>query len=124
MRFYTQSADAAHEQYHKYRDRSLRALLDQQLNRYGGEGMLAVRPPDLVRGAIEHEYHERSLCGSSIDMQSPLQHLGIGPSKAVLGFPQLMRPCDINGHLVYHLTTFFRERQHGHRVRLRLADPP
>ena len=36
-------------------------------------------------------------------------HLGLARSKAVPGFPQLMRPCDIDGHLVFHLTTFFEK---------------
>ena len=25
------------------------------------------------------------------------------------GYPQLMRPCDIDGHLAYHLTSFFEK---------------
>ena len=71
--------------------------------------MLAVRPPELVRGAIEHEYYERTLHGTFMDARPLLQHLGLAQSKLVPGFPQLMRPCDIDGHLVYHLTTFFEK---------------
>ena len=75
----------------------------------GAGGVLAMRPPELVRGAIEHEYYERTLRGSFMDAKPLLQHLGLGQSRAVPGFPQLMRPCDIDGHLVYHLTTFFEK---------------
>ena len=75
----------------------------------GVGGVLAMRPPELVRGAIEHEYYERTLRGSFMDAKPLLQHLGLGQTKAVPGFPQLMRPCDIEGHLVYHLTTFFEK---------------
>lgn len=75
----------------------------------GSGGVLAMRPPELVRGAIEHEYYERALRGSLMDAQALLQHLGMGNASKVPGFPQLMRPCDIDGHLVYHLTTFFEK---------------
>ena len=75
----------------------------------GTGGVLAMRPPELVRGAIEHEYYERTLRGNFMDAKPLLQQLGLGQSKTVPGFPQLMRPCDIDGHLVYHLTTFFEK---------------
>ena len=75
----------------------------------GVGGVLAMRPPELVRSAIEHEYFERTLRGRFMESQPLLQHLGLGQSKVVPGFPQLMRPCDIDGHLVYHLTTFFEK---------------
>ena len=76
----------------------------------GGVGVvLAMRPPPLVRGAIEHEYYERTLRGTFMEAGPLLQHLGLGQSKTVPGFPQLMRPCDIDGHLAYHLTTFFEK---------------
>lgn len=75
----------------------------------GAGAVLALRPPELVRGAIEHEYYERTLRGSFMEERPLLEHLGLGQSKAVPGFPQLMRPCDIEGHLVYHLTTFFEK---------------
>jgi hypothetical protein len=71
--------------------------------------LLWMRPPELVRGAIEHEYYERTLRGTFMDAKPLLQHLGLGHSTVVPGFPQLMRPCDIDGHLVYHLTTFFEK---------------
>lgn len=75
----------------------------------GVSAVLALRPPELVRGAIEHEYYERTLRGSFMDAQALLKQLGLAHNQAVPGFPQLMRPCDIEGHLVYHLTTFFEK---------------
>jgi hypothetical protein len=75
----------------------------------GGAGVaLAMRPPALVREAIEHEYFERTLRGSFMDPRQLLSRIGIegGP---VPGFPQLMRPCDVAGQLAYHLTTFFEK---------------
>ncbi len=86
--------------------RAIAALL---LFSTGVGGVLAMRPPALVRGAIEHEYYERTLRGTFMEERPLLQHLGLSQSKQLPGFPQLMRPCDINGHLVYHLTTFFEK---------------
>jgi hypothetical protein len=74
-----------------------------------GGGVLAIRPPELVRGAIDHEYYERTLRGNFMDSREMLTRLGLGLAKVVPGFPQLMRPCDIDGRLVYHLTTFFEK---------------
>ena len=71
--------------------------------------MLALRPPELVRGAIDHEFYERTLRGNFMEAKPLLQHLGLAESRQLPGFPQLMRPCDIDGHLVYHLTTFFEK---------------
>ena len=74
----------------------------------GGVGTVAaIRPPALVRGAIEHEYYERTLRGRFMDAAPLLQRLGLDEHQALPGFAQLMRPCDIDGHLAYHLTTFF-----------------
>jgi len=76
----------------------------------GGTGaVLAMRPPALVRGAIEHEYYERTLRGNFMEGRKLLEHLGLEKTKPLPGYPQLMRPCDIEGHLVYHLTTFFEK---------------
>lgn len=69
--------------------------------------VLALRPPELVRASIEHEYYERTLRGNFMQARTLLDHLGLTDEQAVPGNPQLMRPCDIEGHLVYHLTTFF-----------------
>lgn len=71
--------------------------------------VLAVRPPELVRGAIEHEYYERTLRGSFMEASTLLTHLGLEKTRPVPGYPQLMRPCDIEGKLAYHLTTFFEK---------------
>ena len=75
----------------------------------GTGAVLAMRPPALVRGAIEHEYHERTLRGNFMDGRKLLAELGLADRQAIPGYPQLMRPCDIEGHLVYHLTTFFEK---------------
>lgn len=72
-------------------------------------GILALRPPELVRGAIEHEYYERTLRGNFMDVQPLLAHFGLDTNQTVPGYPQLMRPCEIDGQLVYHLTTFFEK---------------
>jgi len=69
--------------------------------------VLALRPPELVRDSIEHEYYERTLRGNFMDPAPLLTQLGLSPNQVVPGFPQLMRPCEIEGRLVYHLTTFF-----------------
>lgn len=71
--------------------------------------VLAMRPPELVRGAIEHEYYERTLRGSFMDPRQLLARIGLGDAKVMPGFPQLMRPCEIEGQLVYHLTTFIEK---------------
>lgn len=84
--------------------RAVAALL---LTATGATAVLAMRPPELVRGAIEHEYYERTLRGAFMEVAPLLQHLGLGTHQALPGYPQLLRPCDIDGHLAYHLTTFF-----------------
>ena len=71
--------------------------------------VLTMRPPDLVRDAIEHEYYERTLRGNFMETQPLLAHLGLEQSTKVPGYPQLMRPCEIDGRLAYHLTTFFEK---------------
>ena len=75
----------------------------------GAGGVLAMRPPELVRGAIEHESYERSLRGQFMEAAPMLQHLGLMQDRAVPGSPQLMRLCDIDGRQAYHLTTFFEK---------------
>lgn len=90
----------------------------------GGAGagtVMAMRPPPLVRGAIEHEYYERTLRGSFMESRLLLQHLGLAEAKAVPGYPQLMRLCDIEGYAVYHLTTFF---EHGGMVTVFAFEEP
>lgn len=86
-----------------------RALLAALVAGGSTSAVLAMRPPALVRGAIEHEYHERTLRGRFMETAPLLAHLGLSGREAVPGFAQLMRPCDIEGQLVYHLTTFFEK---------------
>ena len=86
-----------------------RAIAAVLLATTGTGAVLAMRPPGLVRGAIEHEYYERTLRGSFMDPRQLLERIGLGQAKALPGYPQLMRPCDIDGHLAYHLTTFFEK---------------
>ena len=69
--------------------------------------VMAMRPPALVRGAIAHEAGERTLRGSFMDPRELLAQMGLRDGASVPGFPQLMRPCDIDGRHAYHLTTFF-----------------
>ncbi len=75
----------------------------------GAGAVFAMRPPELVRGAIEHEYYERTLRGNFMEGRKIVEQLGLGSKAVIPGYPQLMRPCDIDGHLVYHLTTFFEK---------------
>ncbi len=100
---------------------ALRALGGLLLVGGGAGAVMAMRPPELVRGAIEHEYYERTLRGSFMDPRSLLSRLGIAEAKSVPGYPQLMRICDIEGHVVYHLTTFF---EHGGMVTVFAFDEP
>ena len=76
----------------------------------GGSGaVLAMRPPALVRGVIDHEYHERTLRGSFMEPAPLLAQLGLTGRDHLPGAVQMMRPCDVNGQLAYHLTTFFEK---------------
>lgn len=86
--------------------RGLAALL---LAATGAGAVFAMRPPTLVRDAIEHEYYERTLRGSFMQSRELLAHLGLSQQQPVPGYPQLMRPCEIDGRLAYHLTTFIEE---------------
>jgi hypothetical protein len=72
-----------------------------------GSAVLTLRPPELVRDAIEHEYYERSLHGDYMEPRVLLRQLGLPEDAAIPGAPQLMRPCKINGHRAYHFTTYF-----------------
>ena len=75
----------------------------------GFGAVFAMRPPELVRGAIEHEYYERTLRGNFMEGREILEHLGLPQAQAIPGYPQLVRPCYIESYLVYHLTTFFEK---------------
>ncbi len=71
--------------------------------------VFAMRPPSLVRSAIEHEYYERTLCGSFMPEAEVARHLDLPPGQPLPGFTQLLRPCEIEGSRAYHLTTFFEK---------------
>ena len=75
----------------------------------GTGAAMAQRPSALVRDAIEHERFERPLRGSLMTPAKMLSHIGLQGATTLPGFTQLLRPCDLNGHLVYHLTTFFEK---------------
>ena len=72
-------------------------------------GVFAMRPPELVRGAIEHEYYERTLRGSFMPEPELARHLDMPTQEKLPGYTQLMRPCEIDGLRAYHLTTFFEK---------------
>lgn len=86
-----------------------RACFGCLLTGAGAGTVMAMRPPPLVRGAIEHEFYERTLRGTFMNAGQLMEHMGRNRTELLPGFPQLMRPCDIDGHLVYHLTTFFEK---------------
>ena len=71
--------------------------------------VFAMRPPEMVRSAIEHEYYERTLRGSFMPEAEIAQHIDWPADQKLPGFTQLMRPCEIDGHRAYHLTTFFEK---------------
>ena len=75
----------------------------------GSSALLLMRPPELVRSAIEHEYYERTLRGSFMPEAEVAARLDLPVDKKLPGYTQLMRPCDIDGLRAYHLTTFFEK---------------
>lgn len=72
----------------------------------GVAATLSMRPPALVRDAIEHEYYERTLRGTFMAPGPLLGRLGLGEDGTLPGYTQLIRPCDIDGVKAFHLTTF------------------
>lgn len=89
------------------RQRGVQGFIAAMLLLGTGGAVLAMRPPELVRGAIDHESHECMLRGSFINVGALLAQLGLAPQQAVPGSVQLMRRCDLGGQWVYHLTTYF-----------------
>ncbi|BCX50457.1 MULTISPECIES: hypothetical protein [Comamonas] len=71
--------------------------------------VLSLRPPQMVRSAIEHEYYERTLRGQFIPEAEIARHMDWPADQKLPGYTQLMRPCDIDGSRAYHLTTFFEK---------------
>ena len=75
----------------------------------GSTALLYLRPPELVRAALEHEYYERTLRGSFMSEAEVAQRLDMPADQKLPGYTQLMRPCDVDGLRAYHLTTFFEK---------------
>lgn len=71
--------------------------------------VFAMRPPEMVRSAIEHEYYERTLRGQFMPEADIAKHMDWPSEEKLPGYTQLMRPCDIDGVQAYHLTTFFEK---------------
>ena len=86
--------------------RLLAALL---LGGSAASAVFAMRPPALVRAALEHEYYERTLRGQFMPEAAIARHLDLQPGQPLPGYTQLLRPCDIEGQRAYHLTTFFEK---------------
>jgi hypothetical protein len=67
-------------------------------------------PPELVREALVHEHREATLRGDFQPDKGPmLAAMGLREASALPGLMQLQRPCDIDGHVAYHVTTFFEK---------------
>ena len=67
-------------------------------------------PPELVREALVHEHREATLRGDFQPDKGPmLAAMGLRKSSPLPGLMQLQRPCDIDGHVAYHVTTFFEQ---------------
>lgn len=69
-----------------------------------------VYPPELVRVAMIHEHREATLRGDfQPDKGAMLAAIGVPPGTTLPGLLQLQRPCDIDGRMAYHLTTFLEK---------------
>lgn len=69
-----------------------------------------VYPPELVREAMVHEQRESTLRGDFQPDKTPmLRALGLRDGAALPGLLQLQRPCDIDGRMAYHVTTFLEK---------------
>lgn len=67
-------------------------------------------PPELVREALVHEHREATLRGDfQPDKRPMLEAVGLRDGATLPGLMQLQRPCDIDGHTAYHITTFFEK---------------
>ena len=67
-------------------------------------------PPSWVREALVHEHREATLRGDfQPDKRPMLEAMGLRAGAALPGLMQLQRPCDIDGHSAYHVTTFLEE---------------
>jgi len=69
-----------------------------------------VYPPELVREALVHEQREATLRGDFQPEKTPMfAALGLRDGATLPGLLQLQRPCDIDGHKAYHVTTFLEK---------------
>ncbi len=69
-----------------------------------------VYPPELVREALVHEQREATLRGDFQPDKTPmLRALGLRDDATLPGLLQLQRPCDIDGRMAYHVTTFLEK---------------
>jgi hypothetical protein len=67
-------------------------------------------PPELVREALVHEHREATLRGDfQPDKRPMLEAMGLRAGAVLPGLMQLQRPCDIDGHNAYHVTTFLEK---------------
>lgn len=67
-------------------------------------------PPELVREAIVHEHSEATLRGDFQPNKAPmLEAIGLRADAMLPGLMQLQRPCDIDGHNAFHITTFLEK---------------
>jgi hypothetical protein len=72
--------------------------------------MAHVYPPELVREAFVHEQHEATLRGDFQPDKAPmLRAIGLRDGATLPGLLQLQRPCDIDGRVAYHVTTFLEK---------------
>jgi hypothetical protein len=70
----------------------------------------SVYPPPLVRDALVHEEREATLRGDFQPDKAPLlRAVGLPDGAHLPGLLQLQRPCDIDGHMAYHVTTFLEK---------------
>jgi hypothetical protein len=69
-----------------------------------------VYPPEIVREALVHEQREATLRGDFQPNKAPMLHaLGLRDGATLPGLLQLQRPCDIEGRVAYHVTTFLEK---------------
>jgi hypothetical protein len=67
-------------------------------------------PPELVRDALVHEHREATLRGDFQPDKRPMfAAMGLREGATLPGLMQLQRPCDIDGHVAYHVTTFLEK---------------
>jgi hypothetical protein len=67
-------------------------------------------PPELVREALVHEHREATLRGDFQPDKRPMfEAMGLRADATLPGLMQLQRPCDIDGHNAYHVTTFLEK---------------